>query len=58
MRRFLLACLAVLLLAGAVDGLVVVWAVFVVVFMGGRCVTLVRRERGDAWLVTGSTVSR
>lgn len=46
-----------LLLASAVEGLVLVWAVFVVVFMGGRCVTLVRRERGDAWLVTGSTVS-
>ncbi len=43
-----------LVLAGAVDGLVVVWAVFVVLFMGGRCVTLVRRERGDAWLVTGA----
>ena len=43
-----------LLVAGAVDGLVVVWAVFVVVFMGGRCVTLVRRERSDAWLVTGA----
>ncbi len=42
-----------LLVADAVDGLVVVWAVFVVVFMGGRCLTLVRRERGDAWLVTG-----
>ena len=48
---------ALLLVAGRVDGLVVVWAVFVVAFMGGRCVTLVRRERGDAWLVTGSTVN-
>ena len=45
---------ALLLLAGAVDGLVVVWAVFVAVFIGGRCATLVRRERGDAWLVTGA----
>jgi putative MATE family efflux protein len=43
-----------LLLTGAVDGLVAVWAVFVVLFMGGRCVTLVHRERGDAWLVTGA----
>ncbi len=49
---------ALLLVAGSIDGLVVVWLVFVVAFMGGRCVTLVRRERGDAWLVTGSTVNR
>lgn len=34
-------------------GLVWVWAAFAVVLMGTRAVVLVRRERGDAWLVTG-----
>ena len=36
-------------------GLTGVWAVFGALFMGGRLVTLVRRARGDAWLVTGVT---
>ncbi|WP_316932081.1 MATE family efflux transporter [Nocardioides marmotae] len=44
------AVLAVALLGG---GLVVVWVVFAVVFMGARLVVLVHRARGDAWLVTG-----
>ena len=30
-----------------------IWVVFTVVLMGSRAVLLVRRERGDAWLVTG-----
>lgn len=34
--------------------LVVVWAVFSAVFMGARMVVLVRRARGDAWLVVGA----
>jgi putative MATE family efflux protein len=31
-----------------------VWAVFGLVFMGGRFVTLTRRAAGDRWLVTGA----
>jgi putative MATE family efflux protein len=34
-------------------GLVGVWVALVGAFMGARCVVLVRRARGDAWLVTG-----
>jgi len=34
-------------------GLVAVWVAFTVAFMGARFVVLVRRARGDAWLVTG-----
>jgi hypothetical protein len=46
----------VLLLAVALGGgVVAVWAVFAFVFMGARLVVLVRRARGDAWLVTGAT---
>jgi putative MATE family efflux protein len=49
----------VLLVAMLVGGLVWVWIVFTVVLMGSRAVLLVRRERGDAWLVTGiRTVAR
>lgn len=44
----------VLLVAGAGGGLVGVWAVFSFVFMGARGLALVRRERGDTWLVTGA----
>lgn len=44
------AVLAAALLGG---GLVVVWVVFAAVFMGARLAVLVRRARGDAWLVTG-----
>ena len=44
---------AVLLVAGLGGGLVQIWVVFTVVLMGSRAVLLVRRERGDAWLVTG-----
>jgi putative MATE family efflux protein len=39
-------------------GLVAVWVVFTVVFMGARFVVLVRRARGDAWLVTGTPAPR
>ncbi|HEU5036139.1 MAG TPA: MATE family efflux transporter [Nocardioides sp.] len=35
-------------------GLVSVWVSFCAVFMGARLVVLVHRERGDAWLVTGT----
>ena len=35
-------------------GLFWVWVVFSVVFMGARAVVLLRRERGDAWLVLGA----
>ena len=38
----------------AAGGLVAVWAALVVVFLGGRCVALVHRARGDRWLVTGA----
>lgn len=34
-------------------GIVGVWVVFAGVFMGARLVALVRRARGDRWLVTG-----
>ncbi len=34
-------------------GLPWLWVVFSTVFMGGRLVTLLRRARGDAWLVAG-----
>ena len=44
----------VLLVAALGGGLVALWVVFVGLFMGGRLVTLVRRERGEAWLVTGA----
>ncbi|GAA2134717.1 MATE family efflux transporter [Nocardioides bigeumensis] len=43
----------VLAVAALVGGLVWVWIVFTVVLMGSRAILLVRRERGDAWLVTG-----
>lgn len=42
----------VLLVSGS--GLVAIWVVFAVAFMGARGVVLVTRARGDAWLVTGS----
>jgi len=35
-------------------GLPWVWAVFGLVFMGGRFMTLTRRAAGDRWLVTGA----
>ncbi|MDE0777298.1 MAG: MATE family efflux transporter [Nocardioides sp.] len=44
----------VLLVAAVGGGLVALWVVFVALFMGGRLVTLVRRDRGEAWLVTGA----
>jgi len=43
----------VLAVASVTPGLVWVWVAFTVVLMGARAVVLVRRERGDAWLVTG-----
>jgi Na+-driven multidrug efflux pump len=39
--------------AAASAGLVAIWVSFCAVFMGARFVVLVRRARGDAWLVTG-----
>lgn len=46
----------VLLAAAVPDAtLTWLWAVFCLVFMGGRLVTLVRRAYGDRWLVTGAT---
>ena len=39
-------------------GLVAVWVLFTVVFMGARLVVLVHRARGDAWLVTGTRGAR
>lgn len=43
-----------LLLAAYSAGLVAIWVAFCSVFMGARLVVLVRRARGDAWLVTGA----
>ena len=43
----------VLLVAAGAGGLTLVWVVFAGVFMGARFLVLVRRARGDAWLVTG-----
>ncbi len=43
----------VLVTAAAAD-LPWIWAVFGLVFMGGRFVTLTRRAAGDAWLTTGA----
>ncbi|TYL55256.1 MATE family efflux transporter [Nocardioides sp. BGMRC 2183] len=45
---------AVLLAAALGSGLPLLWVVFVAIFMGGRCVTLLHRSRGDAWMVTGA----
>ena len=39
-------------------GLVAVWVLFTVVFMGTRLAVLVHRARGDAWLVTGTRGAR
>jgi len=44
----------VLLTSALGAGLTGVWVVFGVLFMGGRLVTLVRRSRSEAWLVTGA----
>jgi putative MATE family efflux protein len=44
---------AVLLTALLAPGLVWIWVTFTVVLMGARGVVLVRRQRSDAWLVTG-----
>ena len=45
-----------LVLAAYSAGLVAIWVAFCTVFMGARLVVLVRRARGDAWLVTGAAV--
>ena len=47
-----------LLLAAYSAGLVAIWVAFCTVFMGARLVVLVRRARGDAWLVTGRASDR
>lgn len=44
----------VLLLALWLPHLVAIWAALVFVFMGARCVVLVRRARTDTWMVTGT----
>ena len=45
----------VVLLTGATSAaLPWIWLVFGVLFVGGRLLTLVRRSRGDAWLVVGA----
>ncbi len=38
---------------GGASGLVAIWVAFGLSFLGGRAVLLVRRARGDAWMVTG-----
>lgn len=43
-----------LLAAGVLGSLVWLWAAFGLVFMGMRCIVLVHRARGDAWMVTGA----
>ncbi len=43
-----------LVLGASSAGLVAIWWSFCVVFMGARLLVLVRRARGDAWLVTGA----
>lgn len=43
--------------AVASAGLVAIWVSFTAVFMGARLVVLVRRARGDAWLVTGAAIT-
>jgi putative MATE family efflux protein len=47
------AALSVVAFPGS-EGLVWLWAAFGAVFIGGRAVVLVRRARGDRWLVTGA----
>lgn len=47
----------VLAFAAGHAGLVTLWLVFTVVFMGARLAVLLHRARGDAWLVTGVSVS-
>jgi putative MATE family efflux protein len=49
-----LAVLAAHLATAAATGLVVLWVVFGVAFMGSRAVVLLHRARGDAWMVTGA----
>lgn len=44
----------VLLTSALGAGLAGVWVAFGALFIGGRLVTLVRRARGEAWLVTGA----
>jgi putative MATE family efflux protein len=46
-----------LVVAGTVGGLVALWVAYSAVFMGARLVVLLRRERGDAWLVTGASAT-
>jgi Na+-driven multidrug efflux pump len=49
----------VVLLVGALGGgVVLVWVALAAVLMGARFVVLVLRARGDAWLVTGTSVRR
>lgn len=41
---------------GGTAGLVWLWVVFGVLFMGSRAVVLLHRARGTAWMTTGATV--
>jgi putative MATE family efflux protein len=50
------ALLLMLAPSGGTAGLVWLWAVFGVLFMGSRAVVLVARARGTAWMATGATV--
>ncbi|TIC83018.1 MATE family efflux transporter [Nocardioides sp. GY 10127] len=46
--------LPLVLLAGWWSGLLAVWTVFSVVFMGARAAVLLARDRSGAWMVTGA----
>jgi putative MATE family efflux protein len=48
----------VLVAAAGEAGLVTLWVIFTVVFMGARLAVLGYRARGDAWLVTGVDAAR
>ena len=50
------ALLVAALSGGGTAGLVWLWVVFGVLFMGSRAVVLVARARGTAWMTTGATV--
>ena len=47
----------VLLVGGLGGGVVAVWATLSALLMGARFVVLTLRARGDAWMVTGSSMS-
>ena len=49
------ALLTVELVSGPAAALVWLWVAFGAVFIGGRAVVLLRRARGDRWMVAGSS---